>query len=101
MSDESENVLRQSLDAVDQMRRRAFVVAALVIVVSMAVFASLLAMASESRTAPAAIKVLYIASILHVVVIALCTAVIQLSMTRMTRIILRAIELMANGSSRE
>jgi hypothetical protein len=101
MSDQSETVLGQSLDAVDQIRRRALVVAAFVILISLGVFVSLLAMAVESRTAPAAIKVLYAASVLQVIVIALCTAVIQLSMTRMTRMILRAIELMANGSSRE
>ena len=101
MSDQSETVLGQSLDAVDQLRRRAFVVAAFVILLSLGVFVLLLAMAVESRTAPAAIKVLYAASVLQVIVIALCTAIIQLSMTRMTRMILRAIELMANGSSRE
>jgi len=101
MSEHSETVLSQSLDAVDQLRRRAFAMAALVILVSLAVFVSLLVIAVESRTAPAAIKVLYAASILQVVVIALSTAVIQLSMTRMTRMVLRAIELTANGSSRE
>jgi hypothetical protein len=101
MSDQSETVLRQSLDAVDQLRRRAFAVAAIVILVSLGVFVSLLAIVVESRTAPAAIKVLYAASILQVIVIALCTAVIQLSMTRTTRMVLRAIELMANGSLRE
>jgi hypothetical protein len=100
MSDQSETVLRESLDAVDQLRRRALAVAALVIVVSLGVFVSLLALAAESRAAPAAIKVLYAASVLQVIVIALCTAVIQLSMTRMTRMVLRAIELMANNSSR-
>ena len=100
MSDQSETVLRQSLDGVDQLRRRAFAVTALVILASLGVFVSLLTIAVESRNAPAAIKVLYAASILQVIVIALCTAVIQLSMTRMTRMILRAIELMANGPSR-
>jgi len=100
MSDQSETVLGQSLDAVDHLRRRALVVSAFVILISLSVFVSLLALAVESRAAPAAIKVLYAASILQVIVIALCTAVIQLSMTRMTRMILRAIELMANGSSR-
>ena len=98
MSEHSETVLSQSLDAVDQLRRRAFAMAALVILVSLAVFVSLLMIAVESRSAPAAIKVLYAASILQVVVIALSTAVIQLSMTRMTRMVLRAIELTANGS---
>jgi hypothetical protein len=101
MSEHSETVLSQSLDAVDQLRRRAFAMATLVILVSLAVFVALLAIAVESRTAPAAIKVLYAASILQVVVIALSTAVLQLSMTRMTRMVLRAIELTANGSSRE
>jgi hypothetical protein len=101
MSEHSETVLSQSLDAVDQLRRRAFAMAALVILVSLAVFVSLLMIAVESRSAPAAIKVLYAASILQVVVIALSTALIQLSMTRMTRMVLRAIELTANGSSRE
>jgi len=101
MSEHSETVLRQSLDAVDRLRRRAFAVAALVILASLAVFVPLLVIAVESRTAPAAIKVLYAASILQVIVIALCTAVIQLSMTRTTRMVLRAIELMANGSLRE
>jgi hypothetical protein len=100
MSQHSETTLRQSLDAVDQLRRRAFAVAALIILVSLAVFVSLLVIAVESRTAPAAIKVLYAASVLQVIVVALCTAVIQLSMTRMTRMVLRAIELMANGSPR-
>src|SRR5678815_709216 len=101
MSEHSETVLSQSLDAVDQLRRRAFAMATLVILVSLAVFVALLAIAVESRTAPAAIKVLYAASILQVVVIALSTAVLQLSMTRMTRMVRRAIELTANGSSRE
>ena len=101
MSEHSETVLSQSLDAVDQLGRRAFAMAALVILVSLAVFVSLLVIAVESRSAPAAIKVLYAASILQVVVIALSTAIIQLSMTRMTRMVLRAIELTANGSSRE
>ena len=100
MSDQSETVLGHSLDAVDQLRRRAFAVAAFVILLSLGVFVLLLAMAVESRAAPAAIKVRYAASILQVIVIAVCTAVVQLSMTRMTRIVLRAIELMSNGSSR-
>jgi hypothetical protein len=100
MSDQSETVLRQSLDAVDRLGRRALAVAALVILVSLGVFVSLLVIAVESRSAPAAIKVLYAASVLQVIVIALCTAVVQLNMTRMTRMILRAIELMANESSR-
>src|SRR5215471_11958068 len=100
MSDQSETVLRQSLDAVDRLGRRALAVAALVILVSLGVFVSLLVIAVESRSAPAAIKVLYAASVLQGIVIALCTAVVQLNMTRMTRMILRAIELMANESSR-
>ena len=93
MSEQSESVLRQSLDSVDQFRRRTFVVVAFVIVVWLVVFTSMMASIAESRTAPAAIKVLYAASVLQMIVIAVCTAVIQVSMTRMTRIILRAIEL--------
>lgn len=93
MSEQSESVLRQSLDAVDQFRRRTFVVVALVIVAWLVVFTSMMATIAESRAAPAAIKVLYVASVLQMIVIAVCTSVIQVSMTRMTRIILRAIEL--------
>ena len=93
MSEQSESVLRQSLDSVDQFRRRTFVVVAFVIVVWLVVFTSMMASIAESRTAPAAIKVLYAAAVLQMIVIAACTAVIQVSMTRMTRIILRAIEL--------
>ena len=93
MSEQSESVLRQSLDSVDQFRRRTFVVVAFVIVVWLVVFTSMMASIAESRTAPAAIKVLYAASVLQMIVIAACTAVIQVSMTRMTRIILRSIEL--------
>ena len=96
MSDQSETALRQSLDAVDKIQRRAYTVGAIVIVVSLGVFVALLAIAVESRNAPAAIKVLYAISVLQVIVIALCTVVIQLSMTRLTRMILRAIELMSN-----
>ena len=93
MSNESETILRQSLDAVDQFRRQSFVVVGLVIVVWLLVFTFLLAMVAESRTAPAAIKVLYTAAVFQVIVTVVCTTVIQISMTRMTRIILRAIEL--------
>jgi hypothetical protein len=93
MSEQSESVLRQSLDSVDQFRRRTFVVVAFVIVVWLVVFTSMMASIAESRTAPAAIKVLYAVSVLQMIVIAACTAVIQVSMTRMTRILLRAIEL--------
>ena len=93
MSEQSESVLRQSLDSVDKFRRRTFVVVAFVIVVWLVVFTSMMASIAESRTAPAAIKVLYAASVLQMIVIAACTAVIQVSMTRMTRILLRAIEL--------
>jgi hypothetical protein len=104
MSQESETVLRNSLDAVDRFRRRTIVgVAALFIVVVVALGALMGAAVSgitERGSFAGQTKVLFIPVIAQMLFLTVCTVVIASYVTRMTKTILKAIELMSNGSSK-
>ena len=92
MPDDMERMLRNSLDAVDRGRRWAMLgVAALFVAALLLLLASLhLGLITEE---PGASRVLFHALGSMILFTACCTAVLMLHMTRMTKTILRAIEI--------
>jgi hypothetical protein len=98
MSQESETVLRNSLDAVDRFRRRAIAAVAALFVVVVVGLASLMAgAAARAGGNPGLIKIEFAAVAAQMFFVTLCTVVVALYITRMTKTILRAIELMSNA----
>ena len=100
MSQESETVLRNSLDAVDRFRRRTIAGLAALFVAIVVTLGSLMGAAvsqlRESGTVAGQAKILYTSVLAQMLFITLCTVVVAVYITRMTKTILRAIELMAN-----
>lgn len=94
MSQESETVLRNSLDAVDRFRRRAIAVIAVLFVITVVGLASLMSTAA-ARVGGIAVqtKILFTSAASQMIFVTLCTVVVALYITRMTKTILRAIEL--------
>jgi len=103
MSQESEAVLRNALDAVDRSRRRAILgIAALFVFVVVAlgsVMGAAVSGIAEKGGFAGQTKVLFTAVIAQMLFLAVCTVVIASYVTRMTRAILKAIELTSKGSS--
>jgi hypothetical protein len=97
MSQDSETVLRNSLDAVDRFRRRAIATVAVLFVATVVGLASLMS-TSAARVGGNAgqTKVLFTSAASQMVFVTLCTVVVAVYITRMTKTILRAIELMSN-----
>jgi hypothetical protein len=94
MSEESEAVLRNSLDAVDRFRRRAIAAVVVLFVATVVGLASLMGMAAGRAGGNAGqTKILFTSAASQMVFVAVCTVVVALYITRMTRTILRAIEL--------
>jgi hypothetical protein len=94
MSGDLENVLRNSLDAVDRGRRWAMLgVVALCLATLMGV-ASLFAVAASRGPSEngGVFKALFVASAAEMLLIACCTVIGMLHTSRMTKAILRAIE---------
>jgi hypothetical protein len=88
------NVLQDSLDAADRFRTR--VIAGIVVLFVTIVFAHAWLMATAaSRTggAPGMAKMIVASETALMFFVALCTVVIALQITRMTKAVLRAIEL--------
>ena len=101
MSQESETVLRNSLDAVDRFRRRAIGAVAVLFVVAVVGFASLMGSAAARAGDNAGLmKVQFISVAAQLFFVTLCTVIIALYVTRMTKTILRAIELMSSAPPR-
>jgi hypothetical protein len=97
MSDDMETVLRNSLDAVDRARRWATVgVLAFFVAMTIAV-AALLAVAAHAGQSTSGdalmLKSLYVASAARMLFIACCTALVMFQVTKMTKSLLRAVDL--------
>jgi hypothetical protein len=98
MSEESETVLRNSLDAVDRFRRRAIAAVAILFVATVVGLASLMGSAAARVGGNAGqTKILFTSAASQMVFVTLCTVVVALFITRMTKTILRAIELMSQA----
>ena len=96
MSQESETVLRNSLDAVDQFRRRTIAGVAVLFVVIIVALGSLMSAAAVRVGGNAAQTKIQFASVAaQMLFVTLCTVIVALYITRMTRTILRAIELIS------
>ena len=98
MSQESETVLRNSLDAVDRFRRRAIAGVAVLFIVTVFTLGSLMGAAaaqvgSNGVEFVGQAKMLFTSATAQMIVVTLCTVVVALYITRMTKTILRAIEL--------
>ena len=94
MSMESDIVLRNSLDAVDRFRTR--VIGGIIFLFVTTVFALGWLMATAAaRTGGSAgqTKILFTSVIAQMIFVAVCTVIIAFQITRMTKAILRAIEL--------
>jgi hypothetical protein len=102
MSQEPDTLLRNSLDAIDRFRTR--VAAGIVFLFVTIVFALGLLMATAAaRTGGNAgqTKILFTSVTTQMIFVALCTVVIAFQITRMTKTILRAIELSSRGRTQQ
>jgi cation transporter-like permease len=94
MSQESDTTLRKSLDAVDRFRRRAIAAVILLFAVIVLALGSLMGAATARAGGSAGqAKILFTSVVAQMVFVSLCTVVVALYITRMTKTILRAIEL--------
>ena len=91
MPDDLEILVRKSLDVVDRSRRFAAISASVVFVVFVLTLGFLFAHARVGD--PGAAKVLWVASAAQMAFVGLCTALSASHVTRMTKAVLRAIEL--------
>jgi len=99
MSQDSETVLRNSLDAVDRFRRRTIAGIAALFVVIIVVLGSLMGAAVSGMTERSAFagqtKVLFTSVLAQMLFLTVCTVIVAGYITRMTKTILRALELMS------
>jgi len=104
MSQESETVLRNSLDAVDRFRRHTIAGVAALFVVVIVALGSLMGAAVSGITERGAFagqtKVLFTSVLAQMLFLAVCTVIVAGYITRMTKTILRAIELMSKEPPR-
>jgi hypothetical protein len=95
MSQDSEYVLKNALDAVDRGRRWTLIgVAALFVATTLALFALFHTAAGAPPSAQdgVSLKALYVTAASQMLLIAGCAAVVMMHVTRMTKSILRALE---------
>jgi hypothetical protein len=94
MPQESDAVLRNSLDAVDRLRTRIIVLVAMFFALLVLALGSMMASAAGRTGSDAgAAKLLFTSLAAQMFFVAGCTVVVTLYITRMTKTILRAIEL--------
>src|SRR5262245_53202137 len=94
MSEEPETTLRRSLDAVDRLRTRLIAGGVFFIVTTAMARASLMGASAARVTGDAGqSKILFASVAAQMLFVALCTVVVTLFINRMTKTILRAIEL--------
>jgi len=96
MSDDLEALVRTSLDTVDRSRRLAAIASGVVFVLFALTLGFLFAHARVGQDAGAGI-VFWIASAAQMAFLGLCTSLLAAHVTRMTRAVLRAIELSARN----
>jgi nitrate reductase gamma subunit len=90
MSQDMETILRNSLDAVDRGRRWAMLGVAALFVATL----FMLVVVFHVRTiGEGASKLLFLVFAAHILFVACCTAVVMLHITRMTKTVLRALDL--------
>jgi cation transporter-like permease len=94
MSQQSETTLSNSLDAVDRFRRRVIAAVIVLLAIIVLVLGSLMGTATARVGGSAGqAKILFTSVVAQLVFVSLCTVVVALYITRMTKTILRAIEL--------
>src|SRR5689334_22907618 len=93
MSQGADAVLRNSLDAVDRFRTRLTVGIALLFVTVAFTLGSLMAAAASTVGNAGQTKILLVSVVAQMVFIAFCAAIVVSQISRMTKMILRAIEL--------
>jgi hypothetical protein len=91
MADDLETLVRKSLDTVDRSRRIAAAITGIVFLLFVLTLGFLFAHARIGD--PGAAKVLWVATAAQMAFVGLCTALLAGHVTRMTRAILRAVEL--------
>ena len=98
MSQEPDTVLRNSLDAIDRFRTRVAVAVVFLFVTLVVGLGWLMAKAGAHIGGNAGqIKILFTSVIAQMIFVAVCTVVIAFQITRMTKMILKAIELSSRG----
>jgi ABC-type maltose transport system permease subunit len=95
MADDLEHLVRQSLNAVDRSRRWAIVATAVLFILILFALAS--TMASARVEDPGRSKLLFVTVVAQMVFVALCTSLLAFHVTRMTKAVLRAVELTSRG----
>ena len=98
MSRDPNTVLQDSLNAVDRFRTRVIAGVAALFVAILFTLGSLMATAA-ARTGGSAgqTKILFTSAMAQIIFVAVCTVIIAFQITRMTKAILRAIELSSRG----
>ena len=97
MADDMEALLRNSLNAVDRGRRWAVLGVVALFVAIVLALGAVLATAQASAAPPAgqlgAFKVLFVAAIAQMLLVACCTGIVMFHVSRVARTILRSMEL--------
>jgi hypothetical protein len=97
MADDMEAMLRNSLNAVDRGRRWAVLGVVALFVAIVLALGAVLATAQASAAPPAgqlgAFKVLFVAAIAQMLLVACCTGIVMFHVSRVARTILRSMEL--------
>ena len=103
MADDMEAMLRNSLNAVDRGRRWAVLGVVALFVAIVLALGAVLATAQASAAPPAgqlgAFKVLFVAAIAQMLLVACCTGIVMFHVSRVARAILRSIELSKGSNS--
>ena len=101
MADEHDRALRNSLDAVDRGRRWAILGIAALFVATILALGTVFWTASQLAAPPqpfwGALKIMYVAFIAETLLMACCTTIVMVHVTRMTRAVLRQIDLSTRG----
>ena len=93
MSEDQETAIRRALDAVDRGRRWAMISVSALFVITVIALGALLGAAARPDAPPTVtLKTLYAASIVQMLFIACCTAMVMFQVTRMANAVLRQIE---------
>jgi hypothetical protein len=97
MTEDQENALRNALDAVDRGRRWAMLGMGALVVAAVLALGTLVATAAahqDSSPSAGVFKVVFVASLAQMLLIACCTAIVMFHVTRMTKVVLRRIALL-------
>ena len=99
MSERTEALLRNSLDAIDRGRRWSMVGLAALFVATAISLAAMMAIAAHTGSVSQdalMLKAVYVSSAAEMLLVACCTAMVMFHVTRTARAILRSVELTAN-----